>query len=358
MKNLRSRYAETAARYIEGGYSPIPIMPGSKRPGLQYRGEDRGLGRWQRFCDTPADARQIEAWSDEHTVAGVGIALGGANNVVAIDIDVAPGPVYDALVDILPTSEWAKEGSKGFTAFFRTDEPMKAQKFSLRMGDDGQPAKEDSDIRPMPVLEILSHGNQTVIPPTVHPASLRVALAGGAVWSSATASPIDDLEDMAVRVRLASKGAVCDTVVMHTTAWQLIRKHPDFKDRLNKDFADGRINKTSIDDGIQTDPIGLNYVGRLDSKLSLFVYDDYLTDDNGEDVALMDDYTVVVMSRGSLSGATYHGAILDSSAQFASMVMHAKSRSSWDPAGEELLSQSAPLVAPARANTWGTINVN
>lgn len=190
-----------------------------------------------------------------------------------------------------------------------------------------------------------------------HSTNLRVALAGAAVWTATTASPIDDLEDMAQRIRRESKGAVADTVVMHTTAWQLIRKHKDFKDRLNTDFAAARMNKTSIDDGIMTDPIGLNYVGRLDSKLDLYVYDDYLTDDDGNDVALMDDYTVVVMSRASIQGATYYGAILDSHAGFQAMRMHSKSRSSWDPAGEELLSQSAPLVAPKRANTWGVISV-
>ncbi|MFG6500156.1 major capsid protein [Sulfitobacter sp. 1A15106] len=188
-----------------------------------------------------------------------------------------------------------------------------------------------------------------------HPASLKVALAGAAVWSAATASPIDDIEDMAQRIRVESKGAVADTVVMHTTAWQMIRKHPDFKDRLNKDFADARINKSSIDDGIMTDPIGLNYVGRLDSKLDLYVYDDYLTDDDGNDVPLMPDNTVVVMARAAMEGAQYYGAILDEG--FQSVRMFSKSRTSWDPYGEELLSQSAPLVAPRRVNTWGTINV-
>ena len=197
---------------------------------------------------------------------------------------------------------------------------------------------------------------QTVEVDFDHPASLKVALAGTAVWSNTAADPISDLEDLAQRIRRESRGAVADTVVMHTTAWQLIRNRDDFKDRLNKDF-DRRMNPSMLDLGIQTDPIGLNYVGRLDSKLDLYVYDDYLTDDNGADVQLMDDNTVVVMARAAMEGATYYGAILDSEAQFQPLEMYSKSRSSWDPAGEELLSQSAPLVAPKRVNTWGTLNV-
>jgi len=189
------------------------------------------------------------------------------------------------------------------------------------------------------------------------PATLNVALAGAAVWSAITSSPIDDLENMAQLIRRESRGAVADTVVMHTSAWQLIRKHSDLRDRLDKDY-DRRINQTNLDTGIQTDPIGLNYVGRLDSKLDLYVYDDYLTDDNGEDVALMPDNTVIVMARGAMEGAQYHGAILDGGAGFQPLRMYSKSRTSWDPTGEELLSQSAPLVAPKRVNTWGVINVD
>jgi hypothetical protein len=189
------------------------------------------------------------------------------------------------------------------------------------------------------------------------PTILKVALAGAATWDQTTSAPDDDLEDLAQRIRRESRGAVMDTVVFHTTAWQMFRKHPNIKDRLNTDYAERRTNKTMIDDGIQVDPIGLNYVGRLDGKLDLYVYDDYLTDDNGEDVQLMPDNTVVGMARRSMEGAQYYGAILDADAGFMPLQLYSKSRSSWDPTGEELLSQSAPLVAPKRVCTWGTINV-
>ena len=112
-----------------------------------------------------------------------------------------------------------------------------------------------------------------------------------------------------------------------------------------------------LDDGIMVDPVGLNYVGRLDSKLDLYVYDDYLTDDDGQDVALMPDNTVIVMAQNAIEGAQYYGAILDADAGFQAMRLYSKSRSSWDPTGEELLTQSAPLVAPKRLNTWAIINV-
>lgn len=165
---MSNAFAKWAKQYVEAGYSPVPIMPGTKRPGITAHGEQRGIGRWQRMCDTPATEHELEYWSQEYVGAGIGLAL-GFNNVVAIDIDVAPGEIFDALVELLPDSEWVKKGSKGFTAFFRTEERMAAQKFKLRLDEAGNLVTEESGIRPSAVLEILSYGNQTVIPPTVHP---------------------------------------------------------------------------------------------------------------------------------------------------------------------------------------------
>lgn len=162
-------FGSWAKKYIEAGYSPIPIMPGSKRPGCLINGEaDKTLGRWQRLCDNPGSPLEIDRWSGDRAQAGIGIAL-GYNNVVAIDIDIGPGEIFNTLVDILPDSEWVKKGKKGFTAFFRTAERLDAQKFKLRLDEHGNVVSKDTGIRPSAVLEILSYGNQTVIPPTIHP---------------------------------------------------------------------------------------------------------------------------------------------------------------------------------------------
>jgi len=187
------------------------------------------------------------------------------------------------------------------------------------------------------------------------PAALNVALAGAATWNNTTSSPIDDIENLAVAIRGASFGAVADTVIMHTSAWQYFRKHADVKDRMST-LID-TVNKTHLDVGVMLDPVGTNYVGKLDGKLDIFVYDDFLNDDSGNNVQIMPVNTVVVMSRRAIEGAQYYGAILDSQAGFQPLRMYSKARSSWDPSGEELLSQSAPLVAPKRANTWGILNV-
>jgi len=202
---------------------------------------------------------------------------------------------------------------------------------------------------------VTGDGYPTTVVDFDHPAVLNVALAGAATWNNNTSSPIDDLENLAVSIRKESFGAVADTVVMHTSAWQYFRKHSDVKDRMST-LID-TVNKTHLDIGVQLDPVGTNYVGKLDGKLDVFVYDDWLNDDDGNNVQIMPVNTVVVMSRRALEGSQYYGAILDSQAGFQPLRMYSKSRSSFDPSGEELLSQSAPLVAPKRANTWGILNV-
>lgn len=189
-----------------------------------------------------------------------------------------------------------------------------------------------------------------------HPTNLKVALAGTATWDLATATPIDDIEDMAQRVRTQSKGAIADTLIMHTSAWQKFRVQASVIDRMNLE-QDTSMYRSRFDLGVRVDPLGLHYVGNLDGRFEIFVYDDYLTKDDGSDYQIMPDNTVVVMSRRSIQGAQYYGAILDADAGFQPMRMYSKSRSSWDPTGEELLTQSAPLVAPGRANTWGILNV-
>ncbi|MZR12673.1 hypothetical protein GQE99_06520 [Maritimibacter sp. DP07] len=161
--NTFSTYAK---RYLEAGYSPIPIMPGTKRPGFLRAGQNGGFPRWQQFCEAQMGADQVHDLGLDHIEAGIGLAL-GYNNVVAIDIDIEDDIIRPVIDQIVPESPFVKRGAKGFTAFFRTENPMRAQKFKLRFAEDGSLERENG--KPQPVVEILAHGSQTVIPPTIHP---------------------------------------------------------------------------------------------------------------------------------------------------------------------------------------------
>lgn len=161
---MLSSFASTAPSLTGLGYSPIPIgvagahewNPKGKEPGsleLDRNGEPewRRLKNWQVFCQRQAHPKTIAYWSSWPN-AGVGLAC-GYGGIVAIDID------DDALVDdilaVLPEVLVAKRGRKGLTAFYRATEslPSKNYRTADRRG----------------LLDFLSAGKQTVLPPTEHP---------------------------------------------------------------------------------------------------------------------------------------------------------------------------------------------
>lgn len=142
------------------GYSVLPIMAGAKRPGT-YRGfvtEDGdgpwfGLKDWQNYCTERASEAKAASWGRMADAKGGGLGVAcGFGGFVAIDIDdddlVAP------ILAVLPPVLVAKRGRFGQTIFMRVAEPMPSAPYD---GPDGR------------LLDFLSAGRQTVLPPTLHP---------------------------------------------------------------------------------------------------------------------------------------------------------------------------------------------
>jgi hypothetical protein len=133
------------------GYSAIPIMPGTKRPGVYQMKEWYGTNDWQRYCErlpTDIETELWNAWPD----AGVCVALDKRLKVVDIDTD--DTELMKAVLSVLPDSEVKKRGKKGFSAFYRGSPAIVSAPFSV--------GKER-------VVDLLAHGRQTVMPPTIHP---------------------------------------------------------------------------------------------------------------------------------------------------------------------------------------------
>jgi hypothetical protein len=83
---------------------------------------------------------------------GVGVALGRTSGIVALDWDY-DGGVKEVLEAITPGSLVKKVGSKGYTAFYKYSGEV-----TKRWNVGGER-----------VLELLSDGTQTVLPPSIHP---------------------------------------------------------------------------------------------------------------------------------------------------------------------------------------------
>lgn len=146
-----SPFAAAGARLIDNGYSAIPIMPGTKRPGVYQMKEWYGTNDWQRFCDRVPTDIELEVWN-AWPDAGVCVALD--KRLKVIDIDTDDPAMMNAVLSVLPDSEVKKRGKKGFSAFYRGSPAIVSAPFSV--------GKER-------VVDLLAHGRQTVMPPTIHP---------------------------------------------------------------------------------------------------------------------------------------------------------------------------------------------
>lgn len=159
----QSPFFQIGPKLIERGYSAIPICPGSKAPGNYFRGKWEKMGRWSELCERLPTDNEIAAWS-QWPDAGVGVCLGPASGIVAVDFDTQPD-LWPALQLIIGKSPVTKRGEKGFTAFFRYSGEVSRSWYT-----------ED---RKSTIVDLLSTGRQTILPPTIHPTT-RLAYEWGA----------------------------------------------------------------------------------------------------------------------------------------------------------------------------------
>lgn len=149
-----SPFARAGQRYLDMGYSIMPVGPGTKVPGDFRDRRWRNREGWTTFCErlpTHFDMLVWNMWPD----AGVCVALGPASGwLVAVDLDHGSPEVRAAIEVLLPPSPVRKKGAKGYTAFYRGSPAIPARVFRVN----GQS-----------VCEVLAKGRQTVLPPTIHP---------------------------------------------------------------------------------------------------------------------------------------------------------------------------------------------
>lgn len=184
-------------------------------------------------------------------------------------------------------------------------------------------------------------------------ASLDIALVGAAQWPAATATPLDDIEAAALTVRRVSKGAVVTDLVMDGQAWSALRKHPEIRDLIDTNYRQG---VSSVDAAPRNDLNRGISVGNLGGRFNLWVYDAYYNDETGAEQPFLPPYTVLGMS-SAIEGWQYYGAIIDLDANIEPRKIFSKSERKFNPSGLEVVTQSAPLVAPRRPNAMFKLTV-
>lgn len=139
MKKIFGAYA---LKYFEMGYNVIPTS-----------GKIPLIKGWQNRV---ISEEELEALSTQRPFANIGLVCGQRSGVIAIDVDI------EGLEKIIPYSPCERKGKKGFVRFFKYT-GQRSQKFH-EFG-----------------VEILSNGNQVILPPSIHPETKKAYL-----WSSET----------------------------------------------------------------------------------------------------------------------------------------------------------------------------
>jgi hypothetical protein len=157
---MSSPFADSASTYREQGLSVMPCGPGTKFPGRFTSADGWWKAHdWQKYCDRLPTAFEMEIW-ERWPDAGICLALGSASAppgkiLVAVDIDTDVPAEVVAIRSALPGSPVAKRGAKGETQFYLANPCVENTAFN------------DADKRRM--LDLLAHGRQTVMPPSIHP---------------------------------------------------------------------------------------------------------------------------------------------------------------------------------------------
>lgn len=158
-----SPYGLAAANLRDNGYSPMPIQPGTKTPGVYSDGHWRPMPGWQKYCKSPAPEFVHSTW-ENWPAAGVCIAHGA---VIGLDLDTDREDVADAVRSAVAIPEVRRRGRKGWMGYFRPAADLDDGTARLRWYD----PKDGEDARPL--VELLLHGTQSVLPPTIHPETQR-----------------------------------------------------------------------------------------------------------------------------------------------------------------------------------------
>jgi len=158
MLTASSPYHCVAANLRENGYHILPTMPGAKVPGKYAGGHWQPMPGWAKYCDQrPPEFvhEQWERWPD----AGVCIAHGVA---IGLDLDTDRKDVEAALHRAVKVPNVRRRGSKGWLGYYRPGAGLDGLTARVRWYD--KATGENS-----PVVELLLHGTQSVLPPSVHP---------------------------------------------------------------------------------------------------------------------------------------------------------------------------------------------
>jgi hypothetical protein len=177
-------------------------------------------------------------------------------------------------------------------------------------------------------------------------------LSGAALWSDAASTPLDDIEAWGLEF-LTNSGYPIDRITFGPAAWSAFANNPQVKAML--ETRRGSTNAIETGPGQASPAQNRGTLGS--ANIELFVYNDQYEDNTGVAVPMMNTNDIVLTSRG-LDGIRAFGAIMDKKANWEAMPIFPKMWEQEDPSGLFIMTQSAPLMIPARPNASMRVTVN
>lgn len=174
---------------------------------------------------------------------------------------------------------------------------------------------------------------------------LTKALTGTDEWGDVGVSPFDDLQGWADEVGTES-GASSNIAIFDALAWGYYSADPKTEKALDRQLGQTAALNLGITPNIPGAPV---YKGRI-GDIEHYVYNDRYENDSGSIEKLIPDNTVILGSQGGIEGAQLFGAILDPRNDYGAARYFSKNWIDDDPAGEFVMTQSAPILAPRRIN--------
>ena len=152
-------YKQYAREFTDAGYSVIPDKYMSKQPAIKG---------WTNYCHNKPTDQEITNWSSSFEQSNVAVCLGEASGIVAVDLDCTDPEIVKLIEMLVPETRVEKVGGKGWTRFFKWSPGIETDNVKL-----------NGNI----ILEVLSTGKKTTIPPSVHPSGMSYTWKGESLAS-------------------------------------------------------------------------------------------------------------------------------------------------------------------------------
>lgn len=170
-------------------------------------------------------------------------------------------------------------------------------------------------------------------------------------WGEDGVSPVDSLNGFLEDIAEAG-GAAPSIVSFDKLAWGLFAQDPKLKDVIDMTLGQASVIELGFKPGVPGSPV---FKGRIGTT-ELYVYND-VYEEKGVIKRMIPDYTVIAGAPGAYEGTPCYGAILDPRNNYGAARLFSKNWIDEDPAGEFVMTQSAPIFVPKRVNCSGRMTV-